>query len=85
MQFISSVIEYLMIFPGLRSIENYAMKDPAIASDLNQFSLCFFIKLVQGQGNQIVVSYATENHHNEMTVVIYPSRTHLFVGNMLFG
>ena len=73
-----------MMFLESRSAENYAMKNPAIASDLSQLSLCFFIKLVQGQGNQIVVSYATENHHNEMTVVIYPSHTHLFVGNMLF-
>ena len=31
MQFISSVIEYLMVFPEPRSTENYAMKNPAIA------------------------------------------------------
>ena len=83
MQFISSVIEYLMMFLESRSAENYAMKNPAIASDLSQLSLCFFIKLVQDQGDQIVVSYAHEDD-NDMIFLIYPTRTHLYVGNKLF-
>ena len=72
-----------MVFPELRSTENYAMKNPAITSDLSQLSLCFFIKLVQDQGDQIVFSYARENG-NDMIVEIYPTRTDFFVGNKLF-
>ena len=83
MQFISSVIEYLMVFPEPRSTENYAMKNPAIASDLNQLSLCFFIKLVQDQGAQTVVSYI-KKHNNEILVEIYPTRTDVYVGSNLF-
>ena len=82
-QFISSVIEYLMVFPEARSTENYAMKNPAIASDLSQLSLCFFVKLIQDQGAQIVVSYA-KKRSNEMLVEIYPTRTDVYVGNKLF-
>ena len=81
---ISSVIEYLMVFPEPRSTENYAMKNPAIASDLSQLSLCFFIKLVQDQGDQMVVSYASVNHHNEILLEVYPTRTDFYVGNELF-
>ena len=84
MQIISSVVEYLMVFPELRSTENYAMKNPAIASDLSQLSLCFFIKLVQDQGLQNVVSYASE-HDNDMIFEIYPTLTRFFVGNNQFG
>ena len=83
LQFISSLIEYLMVFPELRSTENYAMKNPAIASDLSQLSLCFFIKLVQDQGDQIVVSYARV-HSNDMIVEIYPTRTEFYVGFKMF-
>ena len=83
LQFISSVIEYLMVFSEPRSTENYAMKNPAIASDLNQLSLCFFIKLVQDVGAQTVVSYA-KKHHNEILVEIYPTRTDVYVDNNLF-
>ena len=83
LQFISSVIEYLMVFPELRSTENYAMKNPAIASDLSQLSLCFFIKLFQDQGDQIVVSYARE-HDNDMIVEIYPTQTDFYVDFKLF-
>ena len=72
-----------MVFPELRSTENYAMKNPAITSDLSQLSLCFFVKLVQDQGDQIVVSYACE-HGNDMIVEIYPTRADFFVGNKLF-
>ena len=82
-QFVSSVIEYFMVFPEARSTENYAMKNPAIASDLSQLSLCFFMKLVQDQGAQIVVSYA-KKRSNEMLVEIYPTRTDVYVGNKLF-
>ena len=82
-QFISSVIEYLMVFPEARSTENYAMKNPAIASDLSQLSLCFFMKLIQDQGAQIVVNYAKKKS-NEMLVEIYPTRTDVYVGNKLF-
>ena len=81
---ISSVIEYLMVFPEPRSTENYAMKNPAIASDLSQLSLCFFIKLVQDQGDQMVVSYATVNHPNEILLEVYPTLTDFYVGNELF-
>ena len=80
MQFISSVVEYLMVFPELRSTENYAMKNPAITSDLSQLSLCFFIKLVQDQGLQNVVSYASE-HDNDMILVIHPTLGVFTVGN----
>ena len=73
-----------MVFPELRSTENYAMKNPAIASDLSQLSLCFFIKLVQDQGDQNVVTYATQQEDNEMVLQIYPTRTDFFVNNELF-
>ena len=72
-----------MVFPELRSTENYAMKNPAITSDLSQLSLCFFIKLVQDQGDQIVLSYAFK-HGNDIIVEIYPTRTDFFVDNKLF-
>ena len=72
-----------MVFPELRSTENYAMKNPAITSDLSQLSLCFFIKLVQDQGNQNVVSYAREVD-KDMVVVILPTRTQFCVGNKWF-
>ena len=72
-----------MMFPELRSTENYAMKNPAITSDLSQLSLCFFIKLVQDQGNQNVVSYAREVD-NDMVVVILPTPTKFLVGNKQF-
>ena len=72
-----------MVFPELRSTENYAMKNPAITSDLSQLSLCFFIKLVQDQGNQNVVSYAREVD-NDMVVVILPTQTKFLVGNKQF-
>ena len=62
-----------MVFPELRSTENYAMKNPAIASDLSQLSLCFFIKLVQDQGKQNVVSYARKVN-NDMVVIILPTQ-----------
>ena len=84
LKFISSVIEYLMVFPEARSTENYAMKNPAIASDLSQLSLCFFIKLVQDQGDQIFVSYATQQQDNEMIIEIYPTQTDFYVGDELF-
>ena len=71
-----------MMFPELRSTENYAMKNPAITSDLSQLSLCFFIKLVQDQGDQTIVSYARE-HHNDMFVGIFPTQTHFHIGNKL--
>ena len=73
-----------MVFPEPRSTENYAMKNPAIASDLSQLSLCFFIKLVQDQGDQMVVSYATVNHPNDTLREVYPTRTDFYVGNELF-
>ena len=73
-----------MVFPEPRSTENYAMKNPAIASDLSQLSLCFFIKLVQDQGDQMLVSYATLNHPNDMLVEVYPTRTDFYVSNELF-
>ena len=72
-----------MVFPELRSTENYAMKNPAITSDLSQLSLCFFIKLVQDQGKQYVVSYASEDS-NDMVVGILPTRTQVCVGNKWF-
>ena len=72
-----------MMFLESRSAENYAMKNPAIASDLSQLSLCFFIKLVQDQGDQIVLSYAHEDD-NDMIFLIYPTRKHLYIGNKLF-
>ena len=72
-----------MVFPKLRSSKNYAMKNPAITSDLSQLSLCFFIKLVQDQGNQNVVSYAREVD-NDMVVVILPTQTKFLVGNKQF-
>ena len=72
-----------MVFPELRSTENYAMKNPAITSDLSQLSLCFFIKLVQDQGKQMVVSYASEDS-NDMVVEILPTRTQFCVGNKWF-
>ena len=72
-----------MVFPELRSTESYAMKNPAIASDLGQFSLCFFIKLVQDQGDHMVVTYAREQH-SDVAVEIYPTEANVFVGNKLF-
>ena len=72
-----------MVFPELRSTENYAMKNPAITSDLSQLSLCFFIKLVQDQGKQNVVSYARKVN-NDMVVIILPTQTQFCVGNKWF-
>ena len=43
----------------------------------------FFIKLVQDQGNQNVVSYAREVD-KDMVVVILPTRTQFCVGNKWF-
>ena len=71
-----------MVFPELRSTENYAMKHPAITSDLSQLSLCFFIKLVQDQEKQNVVSYASK-HDNDMILAIHP--TVFTVGNKNIG
>lgn len=51
-------IGYLLVFPAPRSIENYAMKYPAIPSDLSQLSLCFFVKVVADQELQSIFSYA---------------------------
>ena len=72
-----------MVFPEARSTENYAMKNPAIASDLSQWSLCLFITLVEDQRAQTVVSYA-KKRTNEMLVEIYPKKTFVYVGNKLF-
>ena len=69
---------------ALNKRSNYAMKNPAIDSDLSQLSLCFFIKLVQDQGDQMVVSYATVNHPNDILLEVYPTRTDFYVGNELF-
>ena len=74
-----------MVFPELRSTENYALKNPAIASDLSQLSLCFFIKLVQDQGDQNVVTYATQQQDNEMVLQIYPTRTDFLLTTSCFG
>ncbi|CAH3117953.1 unnamed protein product [Pocillopora meandrina] len=73
-----------MVFPELRSTENYAMKHPAITSDLSQLSSCFFIKLVQDQGKQIFVSYASERD-NDMIFEIHPTLTRFYVGNNQFS
>ena len=59
-----------MVFPEPRSTENYAMKNPAIASDLSQLSVCFFIKLVADQGGQFVISYAIQQEDNSIAVEI---------------
>ena len=72
-----------MVFPELRSTENYAMKNPAITSDLSQLSLCFFIKLVQDQGIQNAVSYASK-HNNNIIFEIYPTLTRFYVGGKDF-
>ena len=52
------LIGYLLVFPAPRSIENYAMKYPAIPSDLSQLSLCLFVKVVADQELQSIFSYA---------------------------
>ena len=64
-----------MVFPELRSTENYAMKNRAITSDLSKLSFCFFIKLVQDQGKlQNVVSYASKHDNdNDMNLIIHPT------------
>ena len=72
-----------MVFPELRSTENYAMKNPAITSDLSQLSLCFFYQTCSRPGDQMVVSYASEDS-DEMTVEIYPRRTDFYVDFKLF-
>ena len=72
-----------MVFPKLRSTKNYAMKHPAITSDLSQLSLCFLIKLVQDKGKQNVVSYASK-HNNEITFEIYSTLTRFYVGGKDF-
>ena len=68
LKFICSVVEYLMVFPEPRSTENYAMKNPAIASNLSQLSVCFFIKLVADQGGQFVINYAIKEKDNSISV-----------------
>ena len=71
-----------MVFPELRSTENYAMTNRTITSDLSQLSLCFFIKL-QDQKKQNVVSYASE-HNNDIISEIYPAVTRFYVGGKDF-
>ena len=64
-----------MIFPANRTVENYAMKQPAIASNLNAFSLCFFLKVIADEDENHVISYARDNAND---LLIY--FTHHVVG-----
>ncbi|PFX15264.1 C-reactive protein [Stylophora pistillata] len=73
--------EYLMVFPEPRSTENYAMKNPAIASDLSQLSVCFFIKLIADQGDQFVITYAIQQEDNSILVAINPTLYLVVDGN----
>ena len=61
----ASLLGYRLIFPGNRTVENYAMKQPAIASNLNAFSLCFFLKVtVPDESEKHVISYAKDNDND---------------------
>ena len=55
------LLGYRLIFPGNRTVENYAMKQPVIASNLNAFSLCFFLKVIPDEFENDVISYAKDN------------------------
>ena len=65
------LIGYRLIFPGIRSVENYAMKQPAIASNLNAFSLCFFLKVIPDASPNHVISYA---RHDDNDLLIFFKR-----------
>ena len=58
------LLGYRLIFPGNRTVENYAMKQPAIASNLNAFSLCFFLKVIPDESENHVISYAKDNDND---------------------
>ena len=40
------------------------MKQPAIASNLNAFSLCFFLKVIPDEFENHVISYAKDNDND---------------------
>ena len=69
------LLGYRLIFPANRTVENYAMKQPAIASNLNAFSLCFFLKVIADEDENHVISYARDNAND---LLIY--FTHHVVG-----
>ena len=69
----------MLVFPAPRSTENYAMKYPAIRSNLSQLSLCFFTK-VADQGLQAIVSYAKLDD-NDFYVQIYPTEVAVAINN----
>ena len=52
-------------------MENYAKKESAIASDLNAFSLCFFLKVIPDESDNHVISYAKDNTND---LLIYFTR-----------
>lgn len=72
-------IGYLLEFPAPRSTEKYAMKYPAIRSNLSQLSLCFFIN-VADQKLQAIVSYAKLDD-NDFYVRIYPTEVAFAINN----
>ena len=74
------LIGYLLVFPAPRSIENYAMKYPAIPSDLSQLSLCFFVKVVTDQKLQSIFSYAKLDE-NDIYAESYPTETALGIND----
>ena len=40
------------------------MKQPTIASNLNAFSLCFFLKVIPDESDNHVISYARDNDND---------------------
>ena len=56
-----------MIFPENRNVENYAIKQPAISSNLEAFSLCFFLKVIPDEFVNHVISYARDTD-NELII-----------------
>lgn len=73
---------YRMIFPS-RSVENYAIKGNAVGSNLNAFTICFFVKpkYTAQEGAQCVYSYATPGVDNAIYVCLTYPKIDLHVGN----
>ncbi|KAL9979160.1 hypothetical protein ACROYT_G016779 [Oculina patagonica] len=70
---------YRLVFQT-RSTDNYAMKQPAIGSDLSELSMCFFMKIVPDGQEHSVISYSKETA-NDLYISFPPQSTTVFIGN----
>ncbi|XP_078381896.1 uncharacterized protein LOC144664624 [Oculina patagonica] len=74
--------ESRMVFPEPRSTTNYAMIENAIGSELSQFTVCFFVKMVLSNptSRKCVFSYASE-HTNDILICIFRDEVKFLVGD----